>query len=44
VGQEGVAPLYGFGANLGSGHLNAEGNRVYGEILADIIAAALARR
>jgi hypothetical protein len=45
VGQDGVAPLFGFGAaSLGYGHLNVEGNRVYGEILADIIEAALPRR
>jgi hypothetical protein len=45
VGQDGVAPLFGFSAaSLGYGHLNVAGNRVYGEILADIIAAALPRR
>lgn len=33
--------LYGFGANLGSGHLNVAGNRVYGEIFADVITHAL---
>ena len=45
VGQNGVAPLFGFGASsLGYGHLNVEGNRVYGEILAGIIAAALPQR
>jgi hypothetical protein len=44
VGQQGVAPLFGFGASRGNGHLNAQGNRVYGEVLADLIAAALPRR
>ena len=38
-GSPSVERLHGFGKNLGSGHLNIEGNRVYGEILADIIAA-----
>jgi hypothetical protein len=41
VGYDGVAPLHGFGAALGFGHLNFEGNRVYGEIFADVIKAAL---
>jgi len=41
VGVGGVAPLYGFGAQLGLGHLNVEGNRVYGEILAETIGAVL---
>jgi hypothetical protein len=44
VGRDGVTPLYGFGAALGLGHLNVEGNRVFGEILADIIGAALPLR
>jgi len=39
VGHE--PELYGFGANLGAGHLNVAGNRVYGEIFADVIAHAL---
>ena len=35
-------PGSGFGALLGLvGHLNVEGNRVYGEIFAEIIAKAL---
>jgi hypothetical protein len=41
VGRDGVAPLHGFGAALGFGHLNVDGNRVYGEIFADAIRAAL---
>jgi len=41
VGAGHVAELYGFGANLGSGHLNVAGNRVYGAIFADVIAHAL---
>jgi hypothetical protein len=43
VGRDGVAPLHGFGAALGSGHLNVRGNRVYGEILAEILAPQLSR-
>jgi hypothetical protein len=43
VGAERDADLYGFGANLGIGHLNVAGNRVYGEIFADVIAPALPR-
>jgi hypothetical protein len=41
VGADSAAELYGFGANLGFGHLNVAGNRVYGEIFADVIAHAL---
>src|SRR6202044_982536 len=41
VGADYAAELYGFGANLGYGHLNVAGNRVYGEIFADVIAHAL---
>jgi hypothetical protein len=41
VGAGHEAELYGFGANLGSGHLNVAGNRVYGEIFADVIAHTL---
>jgi hypothetical protein len=44
VGRDGVAQLQGFGATLGSGHLNIEGNRIYGEIFAEIIDEALLRR
>ena len=44
VGASGVARLHGFGATLGNGHLNVEGNRVYGGIFADIIRAALPER
>jgi hypothetical protein len=43
VGPDHDAGLYGFGANLGIGHLNAAGNRVYGEIFADVIADAMPR-
>ena len=43
VGADRDAELYGFGANLGIGHLNAAGNRVYGEIFADAIASAMPR-
>lgn len=43
VGPDHEAELYGFGANLGAGHLNARGNRVYGEIFADVIGRALPR-
>jgi hypothetical protein len=41
VGRGGVSELYGFGPSLGYGHLNVKGNRVYGEILAETIRAAL---
>jgi hypothetical protein len=41
VGAGHEAELYGFGANLGFGHLNVAGNRVFGEILANVIAPAL---
>jgi len=41
VGADGVAKLYGFGPSLGRGHLNVLGNRVYGEVLAEIIERAL---
>lgn len=43
VGVDRDAGLYGFGANLGIGHLNVAGNRVYGEIFAAAIAQALPR-
>jgi len=43
VGADHDADLYGFGANVGAGHLNVMGNRVYGEIFADVIAQALPR-
>jgi hypothetical protein len=43
VGADYAAELYGFGANSGFGHLNVAGNRVYGEIFADVIAHALRR-
>ena len=43
VGADRDADLYGFVANLGVGHLNVAGNRVYGEIFADVIARALPR-
>ena len=41
VGADRAAGLYGFGANVGFGHLNVAGNRVYGEIFADVIANTL---
>jgi len=41
VGADGETALYGFGADRGVGHLNVEGNRIYGEIFADVIAQAL---
>ena len=44
VGRNGVAQLQGFGLTLGSGHLNIDGNRIYGEIYAEIIDEALLRR
>ncbi|PWT89018.1 MAG: hypothetical protein C5B56_07855 [Proteobacteria bacterium] len=44
VGTDGVAKLYGFGPSLGRGHLNVTGNRVYGEVLANIIENALPGR
>ena len=44
VGAERDADLYGFGANVGIGHLDVAGNRVYGEIFADVIAPALPRQ
>jgi hypothetical protein len=37
-GSPSVEKLHGFGKNLGTGHLNIEGNRIYGEILAEIVA------
>jgi hypothetical protein len=43
VGADHVTELYGFGANLGFGHLNVAGNRIYGEIFADVIARVLWR-
>ena len=43
VGADNVPRLHGFGAGLGVGHLNVEGNRIYGEIFADIIAGLLPR-
>jgi len=44
VGRDGVARLYGFGSGLGTGHPNVEGNRVYGEVLAEVIGATLRQR
>jgi hypothetical protein len=44
AGDDYAAELYGFGANVGFGHLNVAGNRVYGEIFADVIAHALPSR
>jgi hypothetical protein len=41
VGPARVAKLHGFGPTLGGGHLNIEGNRVYGQIFADILRPAL---
>src|SRR6202040_1943773 len=41
AGPAGVAKLHGFGASFGTGHLNVEGNRVYGEIFADVLRPAL---
>jgi hypothetical protein len=43
VGADHEAELYGFGVNPGAGHLNVKGNRVYGEIFADVIGRALPR-
>ena len=43
TGPAGMARLRGFGAGIGNGHLNVEGNRVYGEVFADIIRTALAQ-
>jgi hypothetical protein len=42
TGPSGMARLRGFGAGIGRGHLNIEGNRLYGEVFADIIRTALA--
>jgi hypothetical protein len=36
-GSANIERLHGFGKNLGSGHLNIDGNRIYGEIIAGII-------
>jgi hypothetical protein len=44
VGRDGVAQLQGFGPTLGTGHLNIDGNRIHGEIYAEIIDEALLRR
>lgn len=41
VGSAGVARLHGFGPTLGWGHLNVDGNRVYGEIFADVLRPGL---
>jgi hypothetical protein len=41
TGPSGMSRLRGFGAGIGRGHLNVEGNRVYGEVFADIIRTAL---
>jgi hypothetical protein len=43
TGPSGMARLRGFGAGIGNGHLNVEGNRVYGEVFADVIRTALAQ-
>jgi hypothetical protein len=43
VSPNGVSALHGFGPRLGFGHLNVEGNRVYGEIFAEVIQGALER-
>jgi hypothetical protein len=43
VGADRVMKLHGFGPNVGGGHLNVEGNKVLGEILAKVIAAELPR-
>jgi hypothetical protein len=42
VGADNVANLHGFRDRIGGGHLNVKGNRVYGEVLAQVIAEALA--
>jgi hypothetical protein len=42
VGEVNVAALHGFGSHLGVGHLNANGNSVYGEVLAQIVREAMA--
>lgn len=39
-GQDWRTRLKGFGARIGHGHLNVEGNRAYGEIMAEAIEAA----
>jgi hypothetical protein len=44
VGADREAELYGFGANLGLGHLNVAGNRILGEIFADAIVQTLGTR
>ncbi len=36
VGEAGVRALYGFAGSQGKGHLNVNGNLVYGAILADV--------
>ena len=41
VGRDRVSWLYGFGSHLGGGHFNVEGNRVFGEVLADVLRPAL---
>lgn len=41
VGPAGVARLHGFGPTLGGGHLNIDGNRVYGEIFAEVLRPVL---
>ncbi len=39
AGAKGSPSLYGFGLHEGGGHLNVLGNRVLGEVLADVISA-----
>lgn len=43
LGPDGMRTLRGFGATLGRGHLNNQGNRAYGETLASVIESALAQ-
>jgi len=43
TGPSGMARLRGFGAGIGNGHLNVEGNRIHGEVFADIIRTGFAR-
>ena len=44
VGADKVVQLFGFDAAIGDGHLNVEGNRIHGEIFAEIIDEVLSRR
>ncbi|GGE35295.1 hypothetical protein GCM10007276_11000 [Agaricicola taiwanensis] len=43
VGASNIYALHGFASSLGRGHLNVDGNKVYGAIFADVIRRSLSR-